>query len=102
MSRVSIAMTLLASPPTRAASSARASPSSAADLESRRTFDRLAASDGESAGFVCPRNPPRALRDVEAHALGRAKRFIPKLGIPNVSIRTATSISRANPKTMSR
>ena len=56
------------------------------DFESGCALDRLAPSDGVSAGFVSPRNPPRALSDVEAHALCRAQRFIAKLGIPNVSI----------------
>ena len=56
------------------------------DFESGCALDRLAPSDGVSAGFVSPRNPPRALSDVEAHALCRTQSLIPKLGIANVSI----------------
>ena len=56
------------------------------DFESGCALDRLAPSDGVGAGFVSPSNPPRALSDVEAHALRGTKSLIAKLGVANVSI----------------
>src|SRR5258708_2060935 len=61
----------------------RAVPGGRGDVQRRRRFTILAASDGVDAGFVCRRPPSCSFRDVQADAGGCAQRLIPQPTVGN-------------------
>ena len=86
MSRVKIATMLSASLATRSASSFSRRVEQRRDLERCTSLDDLAPRDGERPRLVRPRNPRRALRDIETSPLRRPQRLIAKLHIANLRI----------------